>query len=493
MDADLLNILAPCLEQHHSLTVCGGSPTSYARALEAMVALLPHEHGLALMTPDVGCNTGLSAFRVYEDAELSGSDFCRSALRQDPDTIVLDQRAESTDPAILLSAKQTGHRVILHRLGSAQQVHAQAVELLNESLPGYAGMLLEHEVFVNFDPTGQPTEVWQAAPEEGGGSRLVLIATKEESSWTASQPLSTRQAYQPPAVSEQPMTVPSDWATRSESLLEELRKTLGPQRRSAWGPIKDESTSAESSRFGGHPKLSPGEEWPCCGACQSRMPLVLEVELSTAPPTFQEQLGAEGLFQFFYCTASGCSVEEAWEPFQPNSLSRVLQGSVVEASGEEGPVLEPVSISGWQEILEAPDSEEREQLWPAGRELLGGWSEALIDTARYSEEFEGLQRLYSEVLEYFEITPEQLPELASYLGTARGDKLMGWPAWTQAPSYPVCPTCGESMTVLVQINNDGYGSGLAGHGSTYGQLFAADGNGHVFHCHGHLTFAWACG
>lgn len=49
------------------------------------------------------------------------------------------------------------------------------------------------------------------------------------------------------------------------------------------------------------------------------------------------------------------------------------------------------------------------------------------------------------------------------------------------------------MKPVLQINNDGHQGGEPGRGSFFGQLFAGDGNGHVYHYHGHLTFAWACG
>ncbi len=492
MEDTLLTVLSPAIRHHLSLTVCGGSPTQYAGLLGSLMSLAPDEYSLALFGSDVECSVTHSALRVFQDSELSGSDFCRSALRQDPDTIVLDHRAESTDPILLFTAKETGHRLVLHRLLSAKDVHEQLVGLLDERLPGYAGMLLQHEVFVDYDATDQPTEIWQAALEEGGSSRLVLVAKREAQSWTAHQPLSTRQTYQSPVDLEQPMTVPDNWGQRSESLLEELRKVLGTYRRSAWGPIKDDNVSSGSSRFGGRPKLSLGEDWPCCGDCQTRLPLIVQLELESAPAPFQDELGSEGLFQFFYCTAPQCGAEEAWAPFQSNSLARVVRGATADPTPTDEAIYEPVAITGWTEFSEAPDSEEREHFWPEGSELVGSWSDALLEAARYPEDADNFKTLYSNVLEHFEITLEQVPELATYLGTARGDKLMGWPAWSQGPSYPRCPDCGESMKMLLQLNNDGHGSGIPGHGSTYRQVFAADGNGHVFHCHGHLTFAWAC-
>ena len=102
---------------------------------------------------------------------------------------------------------------------------------------------------------------------------------------------------------------------------------------------------------------------------------------------------------------------------------------------------------------------------------------------------------YSEYLDYFGLTPQDLAEAAGFFFTACGDKLLGWPKWSQGGEVPVCPDCGKPMEMLLQINNDGHvGGGPAG-GSHFGQLFAGDGNGHVWRCpdHEHMTFSWACG
>lgn len=492
MENALLTILSPVIDHHLSLTACGGSPAQYASLIGNLMNSAQNEYSLALLGSDVDCGVTHSALKVIQDSDLCPSTFCRSALRQDPDTIILDERAETADPILLFTAKETGHRLILHRLLPVSEVHEQNVRLLNERLPGYAGSLLQYEVFLQFDGEGAPSEVWQAELDEQGGSRLALMATRASGTWSVSQPLRTREIYQPPAEPQGPVALPEEWAERSEPLLEELRRVLAPHLRTAWGAIKSEEPLVGLSRFGGIPKLSEGEAWPCCGACQSAMPLVLQLELESAPTPFQDELGSEGLFQFFYCSADQCNADESWAPFQSNSLARVVHGATVDPSSDDRTIYEPVAITGWTEIFEGPDSEERERFWPNGNSLVGAWSDALVEAARYPEDQESFETHYANILDYFEITGEQIPEISTYLGTARGDKIMGWPAWTQAPSYPCCPTCGESMKMLIQLNNDGHGSGLPGHGSTYGQVFAADGNGHVFHCHGHLTFAWAC-
>lgn len=492
MENALQSILSPAIDHHLSLTVCGGSPARYASLLGRLMNLAPNEYSLALLGSEVECGVTHSALKVIQDSDLCPSAFCRSALRQDPDTIILDERAETADPMLLFTAKETGHRLILHRVLPVHEVHKQNVNLLNERLPGYAGSLLQYEVFLQFDDEGAPSEVWQAELDEQGGSRLALMAVREAESWNVRRPLLSREASQPPAEPEGPIMLPEEWAERNESLLDELRRVLAPHRKTAWGPVKTEEPVAALSRFGGLPRLLEGEDWPCCGACLARLPLIVQVELKSAPVPFQDELGSEGLFQFFYCTAPQCGAKEAWAPFQSNSLARVVRDATADPTPTDEAIYEPVAITGWTEFSEAPDSEEREHLWPEGSELVGSWSDALIEAARYPEDAESFEARYANILEYFEITGEQIPEIATYLGTARGDKILGWPAWTQGPSYPYCPTCGESMKMLIQLNNDGHGSGLPGHGSTYGQVFAADGNGHVFHCHGHLTFAWAC-
>ena len=150
-------------------------------------------------------------------------------------------------------------------------------------------------------------------------------------------------------------------------------------------------------------------------------------------------------------------------------------------------------FTGWESFDEGPAWEERRDLWPEENEVMGDWSWAILEMSRHPERADSLSRRFQHYFEHFQVTPQEVPELASMLGTATGDKLLGWPWWSQAPFYPTCPECARPMRMVFQLNNDGGGGEEPGWSSSLGQVFAADGNGHVFHCHGHLTFAWACG
>jgi hypothetical protein len=222
--------------------------------------------------------------------------------------------------------------------------------------------------------------------------------------------------------------------------------------------------------------------------------LVVQFELAATPLPFQELLGDQGYLQLFYCISSGCGCPAAWEPQAGNRLLRWLrEDHLVEAKPPdlaEAGSWGAAAIEGWVEQPDAPGWEERQALWPGVGELYGSWLDELPRVVEEPERLAEFQRIFPGYLEHFRLQPDELAEVAAYFAHYGGDKLMGWPAWSQAVDYPSCADCGQLMTMAVQINNDG-----GGPESFFGQLFAADGNGHIFACpvHKQLAFAWACG
>jgi uncharacterized protein YwqG len=69
---------------------------------------------------------------------------------------------------------------------------------------------------------------------------------------------------------------------------------------------------------------------------------------------------------------------------------------------------------------------------------------------------------------------------------AEKDKLGGWPYWVQGPEYPTCPSCGERMRIVLQLDSE--------HNVPF--MFGDAGVGHVTQCPTHhdvVAFGWACG
>jgi uncharacterized protein YwqG len=66
-----------------------------------------------------------------------------------------------------------------------------------------------------------------------------------------------------------------------------------------------------------------------------------------------------------------------------------------------------------------------------------------------------------------------------------GDKLGGWPHWIQSVEYPACPTCGDRMELVFQLDSE----------DNLPVVFGDVGCGHITRCPRHpevLAFGWAC-
>lgn len=208
------------------------------------------------------------------------------------------------------------------------------------------------------------------------------------------------------------------------------------------------------SKFAGLPYLLAAEPWPTCSACGKPMAFLVQLALDTLPEALRDEFG-HGLLQLFFCLA--CA---PWEPFSPGALARLIDPvapagtQVCPPFPEALPEALPASvISAWKELpAEYP-------CWDELPELLDTYAIDLGD-----EEAD----LYGE-----EITP------------AQGDKLSGWPFWAQSTEYPACPTCGQTMRLVLQLDADGALPLPLGDG----------GIGHITQCpvHKHvLAFGWAC-
>ncbi len=362
------------------------------------------------------------------DLDHSRLDLLRAALRQDPDCIAIDLWSLEIAEMVLQTAL-TGHRLIL-------------------------GV-----------PDRPPPEFFEY------GLQMVVIAADGSVTKHGAPPAPPEPNVQPPA------TLPEHWTTpRAEPLSASLERRL--EARTCWIPQFGEPSDHRGSKFGGLPALQPGESWPRC-QCDRRMQLVAQLDLSQLPVD-----ASQGYFQLFYCTAPDCSVHDAWEPFAGNSLCRLIPAEpVVEPTDPPLAGYSEARIAGWLRAADFPHGEERPELPEDEREaayLASSWAEIL-------EGDEVEKTRLAAFLDYYQMSStEELARVVRVLTCDSGDKILGWPSWTQAARYPACPTCAKPMHYWLQINNE---SGF------FPQLFAADGTGHVFRCADHpdqMGFAWAC-
>lgn len=476
-------------EERFGVVMCGADEAVYARALEHLLAALSQDYTLVLLSADCRFESEYDRIRLINDDSLSGLDFARSALRQDPDCLALDLRGEEC-LQMLAQAKLTGHRTVRHSPEGASQAFATARQLLAAHGSAFEREVLLHELFAELDEEGV-WRVWQV--QETDGLQLVSVLERQLDSWQATGRLQTSSPFVPGPPTPEALDVPADWTPPTQPVSELLESALGSLRRTAYAPIRGATGTA--GRYGGLPKLSPAAPWPCCGDCGTAMSLILEVELACAPMAFQESTATQGVFQFFYCCSHSCTTPSAWEPFQANSCARVVRGDAARAESADCHIFEEVPISKWQALEEGPGWEEREQALADTPLKDEPWMADLEEMSYQVGRPDELQESYGKVLEFLGIEPAEAAKDLALLANYPGDKLLGWPCWTQGVEYPRCQACGRQMDVLFQLNNDGAPAGPPGYSSALGQVFAGDGNGHVYRCpcNGSMTFAWACG
>ncbi len=458
-----------------SMFVCGGSPDPYPTLLPWLQAQLdPGSHYIAV--PQGGDT----------DAYL------RACMRQDPDGVLVDQSGMRYMP-LLLNIICTGHRLVA---GHPQQPPEafEAILAGGGELPaGVVGQILEKSLLLAVNDQAQITAVYQVQPS----AQLVLVAQLNDQAWHLLNPAYWGKPIQTLQQDFSPIEVPDHWTPLEIGLLESLRILRKPKMRPSWAPILEASSTQQhsGSHFGGVAALLPGESWPCCQDCQKRMLLVAQIESRDLPTHAQELLGP-GTLQLFYCVDDACSVDEAWAPFAGNSLSRLISSQGLVAPSADDQFLPPAfpchQVQSWVELQEGPDWQESD----SGEVDALGYTQDWAEIVTQSSHAEGLRQQYSKLLEHFKVEDQDLAEIVALSRNYRGDKLFGWPSWSQGAEYPKCRQCNTRMQMVLQINNDGHKHAEPGYQSCFGQIFASDGNGHIFRCRNHpqeMTFCWACG
>ena len=196
------------------------------------------------------------------------------------------------------------------------------------------------------------------------------------------------------------------------------------------------------------------------------MPLFLQLDLSRLPSELNRAFGS-GLLQLFYCI----ECDDAWEPFGATSLVRIVQPTdIYEAMALAPGSFLPKSIITWQAFDDYPDPQDHRAL---GVDYDYDFGDPLRTTVTCPE-----LGVVMEVLDD--------DELAERIASASaGDKLAGWPHWTQSAEYPACPRCEQPMRYVFQIDSEDH----------LPFIFGDLGTGHLTQCGDHLdivAFGWTC-
>jgi hypothetical protein len=380
------------------------------------------------------------------EGELTPVNGLRAALRQDPDFLLLEAPAGEVPWELIVTATQTGHGALVRVEACLdERVVLDALRPLADwaraALPRV--VVCDPRGVARIVDTGSGDAVWsrgQAAP-----SREVATGR--------------RPRVPPPPVVREPIP------PLEPAVFDSLRRVLAPLVRRVFVPVLEEPAGdAARSKLGGLPLLLPGEEWPRCPSCGLAMPLAFQLAKAELPEGGGAWWrGDASHFQFFYCCSTGCDVEDGWEAFAKNRLIRFIDGGEPAASV---PRFEQTfasrDIVSWESAEETPANDDVPGLSEDLREAR--WR--LADRAHQGD---------------------ASPEERVLAGPRNGQKLLGWPRWTQGVEWATCPRCGERMELVFQIDADE---------GPLEMLFAADGTGHVSRCPEHedvLAFRWACG
>jgi hypothetical protein len=269
-----------------------------------------------------------------------------------------------------------------------------------------------------------------------------------------------------------------DRPSARDEALATLEPWLAAHRRPAWRPTVEKGEPAGEqarSKFCGRPWLTAGEAPPACQECGRPLRLFVQLDLAELPAELAGRHG-EGVLQFFYCAGGDgrpeCSGDDGWVPFSDRvSLVRIVptgELAPAESAGDVEP-LPPSTIVGWERFDDVPDPEDHDL---AG--LAASYDFALRTVTLRCPEV-GLDV----TLGLDDLAVEDIAR------AAEGDKLGGWPSWIQGREYPACPTCGETMQLVLQLDSD----------DNVPHMWGDAGIGHITQCPTHLdvvAFGWAC-
>lgn len=247
--------------------------------------------------------------------------------------------------------------------------------------------------------------------------------------------------------------------------------------RKAWRPITSLTQKSESW-FGGLPILSSSQDWPVCKTCNHPMKFFLQLDLASVPENFNAVV-RYGLVQLFCCDYYPDS-DGQWnpcntmDPFSGTHELRFFANGIPVQCPNQVQELPRKSILGWEEILDTPGYEDLEDCGIYYE--FNDEDEEKIDVDCFERDITLDLHLEGIDLDTWE----------SFIFTHSGDKLGGWPYWSQRQAYPKCPECHSKMELLMQIGSE----------DNLAYMFGDAGHAHITQCRHHphiLAFGWECG
>lgn len=233
------------------------------------------------------------------------------------------------------------------------------------------------------------------------------------------------------------------------------KKLLKNFSKPTWEPIVEKKKGdLDSSKYFGMPWLSKNEDWPEIGGFPALF--VMQLNIASLPQEMSKKLGGKGLIQFFYQPDL-----ESEADYDENHLIRIVDNTqpsreieqplVIDYPMEGESIHEKVIVS-WKEHVDYPHSED--------------YNDLNID----------------------ENTQTSLMEDDDTPFAIQGDKLGGWPFWTQAGGID------PSSLIVFQLDAGCFFDGkyFSAHAPN---LFASDGTGHIIVSHENpkdIRFVWDC-
>lgn len=251
-----------------------------------------------------------------------------------------------------------------------------------------------------------------------------------------------------------------------------LEKVYTPLKRTAFVPVVETGGDATRiSKFnGGSALLQQGEDWPCCPDCSTPFSLFVQLELDRVPEPLKGKFGP-GVLQLFYCSNYDCPNTDDWEPFDFRKKTLRILSPEADTELRDNPhTAEAKYLTGWEARDDYPALEESTA---PDIQISGRWDQPgtlSIPSIGYESP------LLSSAIKY-NVDTSFLP--------IEGEKMGGWPYWVQGAEYPHCPTCGQTMQMVFQIDSE----------KLIDYMFGDVGVGHIMQCPDHkdsLGFGWAC-
>lgn len=223
--------------------------------------------------------------------------------------------------------------------------------------------------------------------------------------------------------------------------------------RPTWKPVLEEKTGLlDDSKYFGNPWLAESENWPEIGGFPALF--VLQLNVSSLPEQVAKHFGGKGLVQFFYQTHP-----QSTEDYDQNYLVRLVDNTKTSKVIAQPPV-EDYPLEG-----DFPKEK-----------VIVSWKE-YVDYPHYEDEI-GLK-----------LSKEELKEMRyNDIFATQGDKLGGWPFWTQAREIE------KDEIMIFQLDAGCFfnGAQFEAHAP---DLFATNGTGHILVSQddiSQLRFVWAC-